>query len=418
MLERETETIIHTLTEQTIGSARSLALKDALATSMPKSIKLYLQCEVAEVMMEDLRGASHFSRLPFTTPIVHQLTKAYTHALALEYILTREEFITMLENGVHFVENYLCRPQWTLEHFVFEKGQRLTLSDVQRKLGYLCEYVYLGKLAEAFMRQNGWQEVGIDDFRSLIAKIDDRIVRQHSPGELARLARPIFEFILLQPEVRNKAIPIKPLIMFFEDKKMKTEVEFIEHLCHIRSTDQLTIEQLAVIFEDLHGDTPAPTQSAQHTETAAAPAGEGTLDSLTAAEAATAPQATPNLDARAPEPPRENVAALAGDRRNIALSLTYSGMTENIAPSPSSPPQDLKKTIPPEQRERFIRTLFQKDESYYNVVVETLNDMKTWRDASLYLQTFFRTSGIDPHLPDVIEFTDIIQLRYLLQQQP
>ena len=414
MLERETETIIHTLTEQTIGSARSLALKDALAASMPRSVKWYLHSEVAHLMLEDLQGTSHFSKLPFTAPVVHRITLAYTMTLAPEYILTREEFITLLENGVHFVENYLCRPQWTLEQFLFEKGPRATLSDVQRKFGYLCEYTYFGRLVEGFMRRKGWQEIGVEDFRSLIGKIDDRVVRQHDSRELAQLTKPIFEFLLLQPEVANKPIPIRPLLMFFEDKKMKVEMDYTEQLCHIRSTDQLTIEQLAAIMEDLHGTTTGKATPLK--EAAFSPSDPVAPDSP--AEPVPAQSSVSQTDAPGPELAREDIVVPAVDRRNIALSLTYSGMADN-APQPSPAViQDLRTAFSGEQRDRFIRSIFQEDESYYTVVVETLNDMRTWKDASLYLHTFLRTTGIDPDLPEVIEFNNIVHLRYPSQQQP
>ena len=413
MLERETETIIRLLTGQTIGSAHSLALKDALATAMPRSIKLYLHCEVARLMQEDLQSTHHFSKLPFTAPVVHGLTRGYTRALALEYILTREEFVTMLENGVHFVENYLCRPQWTLEHFVFEKSQRVTLAELQRKFEYVCEYLYFGTLVGRYLQQKGWQEIGTDEFRSLIAKIDDRIIRQHTAAELAQLTRPIYEFLLLQPDVRNKPISIKALTVFFEDKGMKPLMEYVEKVCHIRSTDQLTIEQLAAIIAD---------SSPGYSETARSPGGPAALASRPGekeTEHASHPAAIPGETTHAaepvPEPPRET-AAPGGDKRNIALSLTYSGMTGTSQPPPlPSELHDLHKAIAQEQRIRFIRTIFQEDESYFNVVVETLNDMRTWKDASLYLRTFFHTSGIDPGLPEALEFSDIVQLRYLSQ---
>jgi hypothetical protein len=255
MLERETDIIIQILTERTIGSARSLALKDALATDMPKAVKLYLRCEVTRLMEQDLRNAGHFSNLKFTVPLVYQLTKTYTRTLAPEYIFTREEFAALLENAVHFVENYLCRPQWTLTHFLFEKSERVTLDELQSKFEYISEYLYYGKLVEGFLQQKGRQEIEIGDFRSLLAKIDDQIVKQHNPGELAQLTRPMYEFLLLQSEIAEKPIPIKPLIVFFEDKRMSVLKEYIERICQIRKSEQLTIEQLADIIDDLYNGT-------------------------------------------------------------------------------------------------------------------------------------------------------------------
>jgi hypothetical protein len=402
MLERETDIIIQTLAERTIGSAHSLALKDALATDIPKAVKLYLRCEVTRLMEQDLKNASHFSNLKFTTPLVHQVTKTYTRTLAPEYIFTREEFVPMLENAVHFVENYLCRPQWTLSHFVFEKSERVTLVELQDKFEYVSEYLYYGKLVEGFLRQKGLQGVGVEDFRALLAKIDDQIVRLHNPAELAQLTRPIYEFLLLQSEIPEKPIPVKPLIVFFEDKNMRGVKEYVERICQVRNSEHLTIRQLADIIEDLYSGGTSKYQPEEKSElTPESPVEKG--EPNTGHVETPPPADTPHSSATAP----------VGDRQNIALSLTFSGMTESIQPSPSSSrTSDLKAAIDERQRERFIRTIFQNDEAYFRVIIEALNGMTTWKDASLYLHAFYQTSGVDPSTQDVVEFTDLIQHRY------
>ena len=84
----------------------------------------------------------------------------------------------------------------------------------------------------------------------------------------------------------------------------------------------------------------------------------------------------------------------------------------------SSKIPDLKTMIDDGQRERFIRSIFQQDEAYYSVVIGALNGMATWRDASLYLQTFYQSRGIDPSVQDVVEFTDVIHHRYSSAEQP
>jgi hypothetical protein len=402
MLERETDIIIQTLAERTIGSAHSLALKDALATDIPKAVKLYLRCEVTRLMEQDLKNASHFSNLKFTTPLVHQVTKTYTRTLAPEYIFTREEFVPMLENAVHFVENYLCRPQWTLSHFVFEKSERVTLVELQDKFEYVSEYLYYGNLVEGFLRQKGWQGIGVGDFRALLAKIDDQILKLHNPGELAQLTRPIYQFLLLQSEIAEKPIPIKPLIVFFEDKNMSGLKEYVERICQVRNSEHLTIRQLADIIEDLYSGGTGKYQPEEKSEpTPEAPVEKG--ESNAGHVATPAPIDTPQSSAAAP----------VGDRQNVALSLTFSGMTESARSSPSSSRMsDLKAAIDEGQRERFIRTIFQNDEAYFRVIIETLNGMTTWKDASLYLHAFYQTSGVDPSTQDVVEFTDLIQHRY------
>ena len=413
MLERETDIIIQILTERTIGSARSLALKDALATDIPRAVKKYLQCEVARLMHEDLRNASHFSNLKFTVPVVHQLTKSYVYTLAPEYIFSREEFAAILENAVHFVENYLCRPQWTLEHFIFEKSERVTLMKMQNSLEYLTEYPYYGKLIEGFARQKGWQEISIGEFRSLLSRIDEQVVKQHSARELSQLTRTIYEFLLLQSDIAGKPIPIKPLMVFLEDKRMNPLKEYIERICRIRNTEQLSIEELANILEDSYSRTTGNSLPDERSNVTTEHPVEDQASPLQPIEAkaitSRMESPTPAIDA-----PQVGSAVPASDRRNIALSLTFSGMTESSKPFPPSSLQELKSAISEEQRGRFIKTIFKEDEAYYNVVMQSLNGMTSWKDTSLYLQMFYQTSGLDPYFPDVVEFTDVIQLRYSL----
>ena len=124
MLERETEIIIQILIERALGSSKSLTLREALTGQLPKSIKLYLQGEVNRWLREELRSGAHFSHIRFSALPAMQLARTFTRSIASEYIFTREEFINTLDNAVHFVENYLCRPQWTLEQFVFDKEQQ------------------------------------------------------------------------------------------------------------------------------------------------------------------------------------------------------------------------------------------------------------------------------------------------------
>ena len=423
MLEDETQTILQTLTDRTLGSAQSVALKDVLAADLPGSVKRFIRCEVMRWLQSDLNAASHFSNIRFAAPFVQHLTKMYTRTLASEYVFTRDEFTSTLENATHFVENYLCRPRWTLERFIFEKSGRATPFDILNKLEYITDYRYYGTLVQGYMRRKEMREILREDFTSLLATIDDRVMKQHAPTELAYLTRPIFEFLLLQKEIDGKPLPIKPLIVFFDDKGMTTVKEYVERVCKIRNTEHLTIEQLGGIIEDLYTEPEAssPKTTLQHTPVSqVAPVQEEPSESIPSPDESVHqgddtnhPEHEGAGESVSEEEPRTTVPfESTADRRNIALSLTYSGMNEKPSFATPVPPADLKASIDDDQRGRFVRTIFQNDEAYFNVVIDALNGMPSWKDASLYLQMFYQASGVDPYARDVIEFTDLIQQRY------
>jgi len=78
--------------------------------------------------------------------------------------------------------------------------------------------------------------------------------------------------------------------------------------------------------------------------------------------------------------------------------------------SSTMPPLDL--LIDDDERKRFVRKLFNGDSAYYNVVIETLNKMTSWKEASLYIDEIFLMNGVDPYSTDSVNFTDKVYTRF------
>jgi hypothetical protein len=253
----------------------------------------------------------------------------------------------------------------------------------------------------------------------LVRNIDDQVVQQHNSRELAYLSRPVFEFLLQHTIIEGKAIPLRPVIVFFEDKHMMLLKEYIERICQIRGTDQLTIEQLAGIIEDLHSGS-AATRLREHLPQASTPESSGEIEFPGNQTPLPMHEEGPfeHVPSGLPPTPQEHTSPFQpNDRRNIPLSLTFTGMTETAhGDMTSSNLPELKGIINEQRRARFIKSVFHNDEAYYNVVVDALNGMTTWRDASLYLEALYNTSGVDPYDANVVEFTDLIQHRFSSSQ--
>jgi hypothetical protein len=76
----------------------------------------------------------------------------------------------------------------------------------------------------------------------------------------------------------------------------------------------------------------------------------------------------------------------------------------------SAPSLDL--LIEEDERKRFVRKLFNGDSAYYNVVVQTLNKMTSWKEASLYIDEIFLVNGVDPYSSDSVNFTDKVYTKF------
>jgi len=474
MLELETDAILKSIVGRTIGESDSVSLKDVVSADIPKGIKVYIQAEVEQGLKAELMASEKFARVGGKSTTATHLMRTFLGTLALEYAFPRDEFLSVLDNAVHFLENYLCRPHWTLEHFLFEDTERISCDTLLEKLQHFTEYAYLITLLERLIRQKGWEDIAIGDFRSLLVVIDDQIVKQHSARELATLARPIFEFLLRGDVSPHNRISLKPLLVFYEDKNMRILKLYLERICQIRGKTELSITELAGIIEDLYADgfgkpeqrEPVKKRAeasslfqpdAGHTPElpfADSPQGQPPVPSLqkpmtfkpAAPGATSTPEAPePPADARdvsssmaKPEPAAPVLSATPGQapahldspdaleddlpepiaetpdngKKNIPLSLTFAGLKNDRA---VPHPRDLNAIISKEQREKFIKKLFRKNEASYADTIAELNSARTWRDASLLLNQLFETNKLNPFSDDVIEFTDTVQQRYTIE---
>jgi hypothetical protein len=77
---------------------------------------------------------------------------------------------------------------------------------------------------------------------------------------------------------------------------------------------------------------------------------------------------------------------------------------------------DLNTIIPVAEKKKYIKRLFQKDESSFNNAMNTLNGKPTWREASEYIDELFIKYDVDMYSRLAVKFTDDVYKRYLNQK--
>jgi hypothetical protein len=441
MLEREHEIIREVLAGRTIGERKSYHLEEALKADIPRGVKAYLQAEVERWLERDLRTSQTFARVDDqAAPYVDHVTATFLRAVSAAYCFTQEQFLNILESGIRFAENYLCRPRWTLENFLFDEKDVLLLHEFRSKLKYLADYRYFATVLERIARERQWSEVHGADIRPLIHRIDDEVVRRHGPGELPLLTKPIYEFLLLGEDPFSKPISIDPLLMFFQDKGLNPLGQYVEKICHIRQRTDLSLGELVAIVEDFYPPKPLEPEKRPSTPV------QESLQASHNPPIETQPESIPSEGEDTFEPPIPKETPLVAEpevpttvdteslheaelpqvddeppalppqqkRENAPLALTYAGLRHSDKPQ-SYP--DLLGMVDEKKRQLFVKKLFANDDAYYTGVMTALNSLPSWKDASLYLSNFYDINGLDPYADEVIEFTDVVHQRFATASQ-
>ena len=391
-----------------IGERASCRLSDALEAPIPAGVKRYLLAEIVALLESDLASSPRLQRLLGGSDPVGRTRSAILQGLAPLYEMTREDFRAMLDAALLFTGRMLIRPLDTVERDLIGGRNSVTLDALRAYFSRTADYGYFPRLAEEVFRRRGICEMRADEFRVLMAKIDDQVVLQHGAQEFALLMKPIFDFVLCRDAGRNDPVPLDPILQFLNDKKMTITREYIESISRLRDLQTITLDQLAGYLGDLHADeTPAESEA-----TPPVP------PQSQAAPAVIAPE--PAL-----EPPAHGIPVLGGPAHGAsplgppalgppALGLPGQGAQVSGENGTEDAPllPDIRKLIGEKERSRFVRHVFKRDQAYFYGVIATLNTFWTWKEASAYLQQVYSVNRLDPFDKDVVAFTDLVHRRY------
>jgi len=386
IFESEIIAIMNTVRARTIGEEDDVKLKDILAADIHPAIKAYFKAEVEKMLQQERQKEVRSARFPYGLPEVKGLQRQIDLLLIHQYEFGKEEFESILDESVHFQFNFLCRPRWTLQEFLFENRRTAGVGEILRKLRYCVEYRYLGEVFKRYVTDRGLAEVGYEEFRSLIERIDSEVVARHSTGELAQVLKPLVDFIELGiPETRvtetGPVLPINAAVVFFEDKRMDDIRVVLEKGRDKNNATELSIADLANLIREARGE--APIEAGEKAEASSIPP-EAILEEMQE-------QKVPDLERVVDVP--QNGEEVKKDKPRREIPDVYSLF-------------NLK------EQKRLVRKLFNKDEVEFRDALDRLNATTTWKQASLVLDEVFSSQNVDPFSKEAVLFTDKIFARY------
>ncbi len=384
IFEAEIITIMNTVRARTIGESDSIQLKDVLSAEIHPAIKAYFKAEVEKHLHQERGKEIRSSRFSYGLPEVAGLQRQIDLLLVNHYQFDQQEFESLLDEAVHFEFNFLCRPQWTLQEFMFEGHRAVGVGEAIRKFRYSVEYTYFSEIFKRYVVDRGLAEMNYEEFKGLIAKIDREIVERHSSVELARMLRPMLEFIEVgMPETviteSGPVLPINAAIVFFEDKGVDNVKAELEAERDRGGRGGISLADLVVVIARARNEElPAPKKPEPEPKKESSPK----------------PAA-----ADIPSPPREPVAV-------------EDPVIPKRTPEPELVLEDVYSLFTEKDQKVFVRRLFKKDEVEFRNALDKLNSIRTWKEASFVVDQIFTEHDVDPFSKEAILLTEKLFARY------
>jgi len=402
IFEPEIAVIMNTVRARTIGESESIKLRDVLRADIHPAIMAYYRAEVEKILQDERALEMRSKKLPYSLSEVSSLQHQIDVVLINNYSFGQHEFESLLDEAVHFQFNYLCRPEWTLLSFIFGNQRRVSTSNIDRKLKYCVDYTYFSDLIRRYVNDRGLAEISYEEFKTLLAKIDDEVVAQHSSLELARMTRALFGFIDAGKQVphdqfEQPRLPINAAIVFFEDKRLDDLKKRLELERDTVGVSELTISELATVVERVRtGNEEAKIEASVQDllpNLAGQEARNAEIDRIIyQMEDSTAPPGNPEVD--------------ESEKSALEAKESPQGQTR------SQSSDDVYAQISDADRKLFVKKLFHRDEKEFRQALDVLMRLRSWQEASHYLDRLFVTNNVDPFSNEAVRFTDHVYARY------
>jgi len=363
VFEKETTEIIRTIIERTPQTSSGVvSVKDILAADIPYPIKTFFRADVEAMLLSELHHHRKNSRFFFDHPEVQNLQQQINSILVLHYQFKWNEYEQRVDEAVHMMINYLIRPQWTLTNVIFEKENTISSYSLKNLLKYFRPYEYLREIIIHYLSEKKIASIKKDEFKSLIWKGDGEYIRRKSGDELAKIMSPIFDFFDYPNRTGNKAILIKALIKFFEDKGLVMILPRLEGDIAQGKTE-LTLNELSDLLEDYRR----------------------TLGSFQVEKI---------------EVEQTDLIVKSEENKTDSTDVVQSQM------------HDFLSSISESDRRKFIKKIFNQDEEAYISALKSIEKLPTWKEASKNIDEIFIKYDVDPYSSEATRFIEVLFEQY------
>ncbi|PLX23744.1 MAG: hypothetical protein C0600_14250 [Ignavibacteria bacterium] len=249
MFERRIEDTIAFLLKETLDDQDTISSKQIFASEMPRALKRMFERDVESWIddeKERLLNSPHFryDEDDIRNVFEHIISQARDYA-----VFSEEEYRSTLEKNVKLLFNYVCRPQWTLEKYLFADREHASTDDILESLQCFWEYEYYQVILREYFTKKQLTVMTSKKFTEMLEYIDQEVVRSFDSRKLAHLTEPIFNLFAVESAAAEKFVPIEALSIFFDDKKQNAIVERLDREKEQR--EQITLHDLVMIISEV-----------------------------------------------------------------------------------------------------------------------------------------------------------------------
>jgi hypothetical protein len=429
MLDKMVESMINRIKDEVVTDANmtEVPLAYLMTREIPDSVKHFLDQEVELWIREEEEKFSTSDRFDYDVPEVRMLIDKIFDQLKQNARFHINKFNQLLERSLKLEMNYIIEPQRTLTQFIFKDSPVVSTIEVYDTLKYFFKYEYYIKAISDYFNTKYLREISQDQFKELIAQIDENVFKEKTFETTLKTVKAIIGFISEAIEKPIDVLDLDILTHAFKDRHLDTYAKLIDDLKKEGTTEIALADLEKILREESLAPLKAEKEIVEEIEESKkiieeiedieeskpeVAVADIEISEMKVEEVEEEEEEEEEVEEEIEEEEEEEAVAAkeaAPKRAGVADELA-SFVAGQI--SSDQPLEDLNKLFVGRSRKRVLKKLFKKDEKAFTGVLNQLNALTAWKDASLIIDDEFYERGINPYSKEAILFSDTIYTRF------
>ncbi len=418
MFEKEISGYGFNIAKQYTGERIPLAslLSDV---DLPDGFKRFVEAEVDGMIDEEGLVESRTGRFDLTAPELQALLKEVRHVLKNSFEFSRDEFLDLSEKASKFIFNYVIRPRWTFEKFLFKGEAEIDKSSIDKAMRFFSDYSYYLRGIAEFLELHKQATIDVETWKQLHVKMDEQLLGM-LPSNLDSLTISLFK--LFRFATGSKRVPTDAMILFFKDKSATDIVDRLEFTKENKNIPSLDLPDLEIILQATSREVSQRIEVLSSVE-------EPPKEFRTFERQTVTNPLMPDTNQKLSVP----IDGAINSGQNNSQSEEVSNLEESQHLPPDrgqqldrqllSEPEEKKVKTPSlrthltaKEEGRIIRKIFGGSKSGYHIAIHKLDESQDWKSASKIVEGIFIDNGIDPFSKYSVIFTEAVSAKFRPKQ--
>jgi hypothetical protein len=179
----------------------------------------YISAEIDYLIFEDRQNLLKNSMFDYSGEKISNYFSQISEEVKRSKRFSQEYIAKLILHASSFNINFLARPKWTLQKFVFDEGDHKTTLEIKQILNYVYYYQYLKKILVSYINSKKILSMNSNEFSELFDKVEELGKETYLQSIIANTLKSMADFFNIGELQKNK-IPLAAVELFFEEKKL------------------------------------------------------------------------------------------------------------------------------------------------------------------------------------------------------